>query len=86
MQWGQSDDSSFYKQEFLGLEPSSWNVFPTEENPLGRFKYISFDIYFSQDLTIWNRQTYSFLDYLGDLGGLYDAIYFICWAFARPLA
>ena len=33
-----------------------------------------------RDRIFWNRQTYSLLDYLGDLGGLTDALMFICRA------
>ena len=38
------------------------------------------------DLTQWNRQTYSLLDWLGDLGGLTEALVFmmqaILWTFS----
>ena len=33
-----------------------------------------------------NRQTYSILDWLGDIGGLLDALYLIGFVFISPLA
>ena len=34
---------------------------------------------------IINRETYSLLDWLGDLGGLVDALYIICMAIVSPI-
>ena len=38
------------------------------------------------DRVNWNRQTYSLLDWLGDLGGLTDGLNYICrailWSFS----
>ena len=50
------------------------------------FKYVGVDVYLSPDLKIWTRETYSILDYLGDLGGLYDALYLILNFIAAPIA
>ena len=86
LQYGQSLEYTFYKQDLLTTEQSSWSHYPTADNPFGLFKYMSFDIYFSQDLQKINRQTYSFLDFLGDLGGLFEALNFICWIFVTPIA
>ena len=44
------------------------------------------EINFSPDTAIINRQTYSLLDWLGDLGGLFDALYLIGYALIAPLA
>jgi len=33
----------------------------------------------------WNRQTYSTLDYLGDLGGLFNGLKAICGVLIFPL-
>ena len=35
---------------------------------------------------LWQRQTYSGLDFLGDLGGLFDALKLLCEAFVGPFA
>ena len=64
--------------------PSSWINFPTEEKPSSKFKYTSMEIKMSLDLVTWSRQTYSLLDWLGDLGGLFDALYYIASLIVRP--
>ena len=65
-------------------KPSSWIYFPTEENPNGKFKYASMEIKMSLDLVTWMRQTYSLLDWLGDLGGLFDALWYVVSLIVRP--
>ena len=52
---------------------SSWND-NLIENPGGRYKFNSMELNFSQDLILIQRQTYSILDWLGDIGGLNDAL------------
>ena len=37
-------------------------------------------------MTITNRENYGLLDWLGDLGGLFDALYLICRFFVAPVA
>ena len=37
-----------------------------------------FDINLSPDIIHYKRSIYSTLDFLGDLGGLYDALWFLC--------
>ena len=64
--------------------PSSWIYFPTEQNPSRRFMYTSMEIKMSLDLVTWTRQTYSLLDWLGDLGGLFDALWYIAHFIVQP--
>ena len=64
--------------------PSAWIYFPTEENPSTRFKYTSMEIKMSLDLVTWMRQTYSLLDWLGDLGGLFDALWYVVSLVVKP--
>ena len=40
------------------------------------YKYVSWELNMSLDRVNWNRQTYSLLDWLGDLGGLADALFY----------
>ena len=65
---------------------SSWNTYPTPEDPSARYKYAGVDILLDPDLKLWTRQSYSSLDFLGDLGGLYDALRLIFGIFVAPLA
>ena len=86
MQYGQEEDFEFYAFELPPPKPSSWNVYPTRENPDGLFKYGSIEVNMSQDLSIWNRQTYSLLDYIGDLGGLLDGLKSLCAIIIAPFS
>ena len=38
----------------------------------------------SLDLVTWMRQTYSLLDWLGDLGGLFDALWYVVSLVVKP--
>ena len=40
----------------------------------------------SLDRLRWNRSTYSLLDWMGDLGGLFDALMTLCSLLVAPLA
>ena len=64
--------------------PSSWIYFPTEQYPSSKFKYTSMEIKMSLDLVTWTRQSYSLLDWLGDLGGLFDALWYIAHFIVKP--
>ena len=48
--------------------------YPTEENPDGLYKFVSFDLYVSLDSLVTERESYSLLEWLGDIGGLLDAL------------
>jgi len=40
----------------------------------------------SLDKLVVNRQTYSLLDWMGDLGGLFDALYIFCNFIVMPVS
>lgn len=65
----------FYgKEEKPELNPSAWNNYPSKENPNSKYKFTSLEIGINPDLKQINRKTYSILDFLGDCGGLFDAL------------
>ena len=68
------------------MRPSSWRNFPTEQNPENLYKYLSVEFNMNPDRIVWNRQTYSFLDWLGDLGGLFDALMHLSSPIVAPLS
>ena len=74
VQLGISEDKMFYELKTEPPQTSSWNKYPTKGNPYSRYKFTSFDLRISADKLVVNRQTYSLLDWLGDLGGLFDAL------------
>ena len=73
VQYGFSDLATYI--DVIKDEPgiSSWSD-DLIKNPGGRYKYVSMELNFSQDLHVTTRQTYSLLDWLGDIGGLLDAL------------
>ena len=78
LQYGQTTEETFLDFHMATAStPSSWITFPTEDKPSNKFKYTSMEIKMSLDLVTWSRQTYSLLDWLGDLGGLFDALWYI---------
>jgi len=78
IQLGISEDQKFFEFKSELARASSWNKYPTKENPYSRYKFTSFELSISPDKMVINRQTYSLLDWLGDLGGLFDALCIIC--------
>ena len=58
--------------------------FPTSENPDGKYKYTSFAIEMSPDLLMTSRQTYMVLDFMGDIGGLAEALNFLVYIIILP--
>ena len=65
-------------------KPSSWHQFPTPTEPLNKMKYASIDILLDEQTKTWNRQTYSFFDFLGDMGGLYDCLKILITVIIAP--
>ena len=43
------------------------------------------EVFFSSDMILVNRQTYSLLEYLGDIGGLTEFFYYSGWLLILPL-
>ena len=71
---GLTEDSEFFDYIVLPAKPSSWNQIITEENPNNKYKFTSIEINPSPNHKIIARETYHGLDFLGDLGGLFDAL------------
>ena len=59
------------------MKDSSWNKFPTAENPNARYKYLAAAIKLNENLLQVKRKTDSLLDWLADWGGLLDGLKFI---------
>lgn len=75
LQLGQSRRTEFITA-INDLQPnqSNWTNFPTKENPNTFYKYVSISFESDKHLRLITRSTYSFLDWLGDIGGLNDAL------------
>lgn len=86
IQLGYSSDKELYKHHIESPKISSWTAFPTVDEPGRRYKFTSVEVNFSPDLKTIYRQTYSALDWLGDIGGLNDALMLIIGALTLPVA
>ena len=86
LQYGQEDLYEYHNLSMSLPIASSWIYWPTKEEPTRKFKYASFEINMSLNLAHWQRETYSILDWLGDLGGLYDALFIICRFLLTPIS
>jgi len=88
IQLGDTVERTFYNDKKDGMPsfPSAWNTFPTKERPNTEYKFSSFSVEFNNDRTEISRQTYSFLDWLGDCGGLMGALYSLGGFFVAPYA
>ena len=51
-----------------------YNKWPTQAEPDNVYQYGSFVISQGQDLTLIDRSTYSVLEWLGDVGGLFGGL------------
>ena len=86
IQYGQSSEEVFYEFLMSDALPSSWLNWPTVQNPTAKYKYLSVEFNMSMDQKNWLRSTYSLLDWLGDLGGLLDALIHVARVLAAPMA
>ena len=64
---------------------SGLNVWPTRENP-SMYKFNSFYMELKQEKSTLERQTYSLLEWVGDVGGLYDGLSIIGHFLTGPIA
>lgn len=62
---------SLFSYLFNPLETSAWNDYPK------RYKFIGVEILLDFDLNSFSSNTYSLLQWLGDLGGLNEALQFM---------
>ena len=62
---------SLFTYKLNSLETSAWTDYPT------RYKFIGVEILLNFDLNAYSRNTYSLLQWFGDLGGLNEALQFM---------
>ena len=87
LNYGQESVSrTFTELQWANPQPSSWTAFPTEEDPDALYKFFSIDLYVSLDSIVTERETYSLLEWLGDIGGLVDAFRYLGGFIVAPIA
>ena len=67
-------------------EGSTWNQFPTTDNPYSKYKYVSFSLKHDPDFRQFFRKTYSLFDWLADIGGLTRAVFIIGQIIVTPFS
>ena len=75
IQWGQATSQEFQTLTIdSNPKPTIYNKWPTAEEPDNLYKFTGIEIQLGQDQTIIERKTYSTLEWLGDTGGLFEAL------------
>ena len=64
---------------------SGESIWPTKSSPL-RYKFNSVWLEHSQEKVVIERETYSLLDWCGDVGGLFDGLLLLFRQLIGPLA
>lgn len=72
-QYGQREFSDHFDFKLKDAIPSSWND-NLVENPKGKYKYGSIEIGWADEKEFVQRNSYSLLDMLGDIGGLSELL------------
>ena len=85
IQFGLQDEEKFQNIVTEDPRPSQWADLPTMDQPNSKYKITSLDIFLSMDQEVIERQTYSLLEWLGDCGGLFDALRIIGVLIIWPL-
>ena len=86
VQYGQQKEINFERMAFGQPEPSILFEWPTKTEPEKVYKFTS--IWLEQGLQeqILERQTYSFLEWLGDVGGLFDGLHLLVGFVVAPIS
>ena len=75
LQYGNPDEIYYFSHDTPVQQPTSWNIFPTEDDPKALYKFASVNMQLNHDLQIDFRTTYGFLDWIGDVGGFSGAVF-----------
>ena len=73
LQLGQEWNTEFETFNFGPSYPSGQSIWPTKEDPR-LYKFNSMWLELDKEHQIIQRQTYSLLEWLGDVGGLFDGL------------
>ena len=87
--WLRSDktiDRPYNQLQWESSLASAHTKYPTREKPDGKYKFVSFDLYVSFDSSVTERETYGLLEWLGDIGGLTDALRYLGQFLIMPIA
>ena len=86
IQFGQVDEVEFTDINFSSAESSRFNKWPTYDQPDNQYKVIGIWLTFGQSVRVTERQTYDFLVWLGDIGGLNQGLLLIAHLLVSPVS
>ena len=86
LQYGIQDETSFTTFQIDPPAPSSMKNWPNEKGSDKEYKITSAWITLSMDQIVVERQTYSILEWLGDVGGLFDMLGLIGGGLVAPFS
>ena len=86
MQLGEVIERDFTKISIEKAERSAVRTWPTKENPTASYLFGSIWLEFDSNLYVTERQTYSLLEMLGDVGGLFDMMNLLGRVLILPIA
>ena len=84
LQFGQMNIENYYDYSFGLPEVSDMKDWPTKENPYKQYKFGAAWVELSTKLNVVARSTYSLLDWLGDIGGLFGMLQLLGGALLGP--
>ena len=82
----ETETYEYYKVNYGPQLPSTNKFWPSDEEPDNKYKFTSIALYLNQDVVVTERSSKDLLEYLGDLGGLYDALRVIAGLLVSPIA
>ena len=82
---GQQNSVEFQSVSYGTPQPSLFNDWPTLENPFGEYKFIGIWLELAQSKTTIERTTYNALEWVGDVGGLFDGFRLIVSSLIAPI-
>ena len=85
LQLGQTDEIEYETITHTPSDVSKSNTWPTKDNRV-TFKLNSVLLNLSQEQTNIERETYSLLEWIGDIGGLFDGLRLAASLFIAPVA
>ena len=83
-QYGQEDEYELTQLNVENPQKSAWSTHPSVD-PNGRYKFSSMDMFVDTRVLTFNRNTYDFFGFLGDVGGATDAVYIILNIMLLPI-
>ena len=81
-----NEEIGFERIRLESTQPSYYSDWPTQKNTTAKYKFSSLWLEIGRDLISYDRQTYSLLEWVGDVGGLADGLRIVFGGFLGAIA